>query len=102
MSKLSPVVTIIIFFVVGVTCLLFYSWSRMVVIEQGYALTTLTNEQKKLLDDNAKLKLQIAALRSPERIENLAITKFHLQQPESWQVVELRNKFNATVASQKW
>jgi cell division protein FtsL len=51
---------------------LFHAWMRTQVTEQGYRLSQLAQEQRRLLDERDRLTRQVGELRTPARIESLA------------------------------
>jgi hypothetical protein len=75
--------------------LLFYSWSRMLVTHMGYVLNNLKVEEAKQKSESQRLLIERLTLTSPERLEHLGLSKFGLNYPESWQIVDLRNSVNA-------
>lgn len=68
---------------------IFYIWSRIQIVEYGYSINDLTLKQEKLIEENKKLKVEVATLKSPERIEKIAQEKLGMQTPTTGQMVEL-------------
>jgi cell division protein FtsL len=64
-----------------VAVVLFWTWQRAQLVSHGYAMQTLQRERTAEEEVNRHLKLEIETLRSPGRIEELAIRKLHLVQP---------------------
>ena len=69
---------------------LVYIWSRVQVVQIGYDIGELQRQQKDLKTDNQKLKMEISVLKSPERIEKLAVEKLKMVWPTPDQVFELK------------
>jgi len=55
----------------------------------GYSLSRIKKEIEQIGEYNRKLKLEIASLKSPERLENRAGKEFGLRYPVSKQIVFL-------------
>ena len=62
---------------------------RMTELEYNVAAVLSTRQQK--LEEQNKLKLEYAMLRSPQRIENIARNKLQMSYPENNQVIVLKN-----------
>jgi len=62
--------------------------TRMTALEYNVAIEMTTME--KLLEEQKKLKLEYAMLKSPQRIENIARTKLQMSYPESDQIIVLK------------
>jgi cell division protein FtsL len=68
---------------------LLHVWVRLQVLQMGYVLSTTTKLQSHLEQENRELKLELATLTSPERLQELAQTRLGLREPEKHQVVVL-------------
>jgi cell division protein FtsL len=83
------------FFVVGLAALaligvvLIHVWLRLQVVQMGYVLSTINKLQGRLEQENRELKLELATLTSPERLEALARNRLRLVAPEKGQVIVL-------------
>ena len=64
-------------------------WLRLQVIHLGYVLSTTSKLQGQLEQVNRELKLELATLTSPDRLEELARSRLGLREPEQGQVVIL-------------
>ena len=69
---------------------LFYVWSRIQVIRLGYDISSALKEEKALAETNKKLRLEIATLKSYERIERLAVEELRMAKPKPQQVIVIR------------
>jgi len=67
-----------------------YVGSANRVLQLGYEISTLQTEQKRALDLNAKLRVELTHLRRPERIEAVARSRLGLVRPDPERVVVLR------------
>ncbi len=66
---------------------LFCVWCRTEVVKQGYALSGLNSEIKRLEAEGEMLRAKAAGLRSPERIEYLAVERLGMQYPKREQIM---------------
>src|SRR5688500_12717149 len=55
-----------------VTVLLFSAWQKVELVQHGYRIQRLQQQQAEELEIHRRLTLEVETLRSPERIENLA------------------------------
>ena len=83
------------FFIGGLSALaligvvLIHVWLRLQVVQMGYALSTLSKLQGRLEQENRELKVELATLTSPERLEALARNRLGLVTPDKGQVIVL-------------
>ena len=68
---------------------LFYAWCRVQCVNAGYAIDRETRRHHALLSERNTLKIELARLKSPERIETIARTRLGLVMPDSRQTVTL-------------
>ena len=66
-----------------------YVWSNFERTQIGYDLSQLSKEEMRLREINQKLKLELATLKSPRNLEQLAILKFGLRPPTPEQIILL-------------
>ena len=64
-------------------------WLRLQVVHMGYVLSTTSKLQDRLEQENRELKIELATLTSPDRLESLARRRLGLRQPEKGQVIVL-------------
>lgn len=57
-------------------------WVRLQVVRLGYQISLETDKEKELLQRHRKLQVEMALLRSPERLERLASEKLRLTMPD--------------------
>lgn len=69
--------------------LLFYTWCRVQYVNVGYAYSLAAANHQRLTDMQNKLKVELARLKSPERIEKIAKQKLGLVTPSPEQVITL-------------
>lgn len=68
---------------------LLHVWLRLQVIHVGYVLSTTSKVRSQLEQENRELKLELATLTSPDRLEEKARARLGLRAPEKGQVVIL-------------
>ena len=68
---------------------LFYAWCRVQCVNTGYGIDTETRRHQALLKERNTLKIELARLKSPERIETIARTRLGLIMPNAQQTVTL-------------
>lgn len=62
---------------------------RLRVVQLGYVLSTASKLERRLEQTNRELKLELATLTAPERVETMARRRLGLRDPETGQVVVL-------------
>ena len=64
-------------------------WQRLRVVQLGYVLSSATKLERRLEQKNRELKIELATLTAPERLESMARERLGLQEPHAKQLVEL-------------
>jgi len=64
-----------------------YVWSTFENTQVGYELSELKTMELRLLEANRKLRAELAFLKSPANLEELATQKLGLKQPSPQQIV---------------
>jgi cell division protein FtsL len=71
-------------------CELFaYTWCRVQCTRVGYEISKAVKEQEQLAVVQKNLQLEMARLKSPERLANIAKTYMDLKMPSSRQMVTI-------------
>ncbi len=68
---------------------LFFVWSRIEVVHLEYDISRLEGQMRDIRQENRRLSLEAASLRSPNRIERIALSRLGLKYPSSDQVVTI-------------
>jgi len=68
---------------------LVHVWLRLQVVHMGYVLSTTAKLQGRLEQENRELKVELATLTSPDRLEAMARKRLGLMPPEKGQVIIL-------------
>jgi cell division protein FtsL len=71
----------------GVTWI--HVWLRLQVVQMGYVLAATSKLQSRLEQEQSELKLELATLTSPERLQAAARKRLGLAPPEKGQVIVL-------------
>ncbi|MCB2148545.1 MAG: cell division protein FtsL [Deltaproteobacteria bacterium] len=79
------IVLMVLFFVEA----LFYAWCRVQCVNAGYGIDSENRRHQALLKERNTLKIELARLKSPERIETIARTRLGLVMPNAQQTVIL-------------
>lgn len=82
--------TFILSLLVLVAVALVYVWSHLHNTQLKYRIAEEMTVRDNLTEENRRLKVEIATLKSPQRIETIARDKLKLQYPEREQVVLIR------------
>jgi cell division protein FtsL len=69
---------------------LLFVWSHVRLTELKYQIAKDISVKESLLEENRKLKVEIASLKSPQRLERIARDKFGMTYPEREQVIFLK------------
>jgi cell division protein FtsL len=64
--------------------------SRVLVVRTGYTLSTLEQESRELQRENDRLKLELATLKSPSRLEQVARAELRMGPPGAGAVFTLQ------------
>jgi cell division protein FtsL len=79
-------------------CALLYAWQHFQTIQLRYQLESLRGERSQAAELNQELKLEIAGLRAPERIDVIARRELGLTGPVPGQVAPMDLPPNAVLA----
>ncbi len=67
--------------------LLIYTWSRVQCIKAGYEISDENNKNRNLINLQNNLKVELARLKSPERLAKIAKNKLGLKTPTPEQII---------------
>lgn len=70
--------------------LLLYVWCHIHMTELEYQIAREMSSRESIMEEQMKLKLELATLRSPQRIETIAREKLQMIYPEREQVIVLK------------
>ncbi|MGQ9693266.1 MAG: cell division protein FtsL [Thermodesulfobacteriota bacterium] len=83
------ILAMIIAFLV-ITCSLFYVWANQQRVSLGYEISRVSEEAQELIEENKKLRLELAALKSPDRLEKKALQELGFVTPQNGQIIIVR------------
>ena len=69
---------------------LLYVWSHIHMTELEYQIAREMSSREQLVEEQAKFKLEMATMKSPQRIETIAREKLQMTYPEREQVILLK------------
>jgi cell division protein FtsL len=75
---------------------LFYVWSHIHMTELEYMVAAEMSIKEKLVEEQTKLKVEIATLKSPQRLEGIAKEQLQMTYPTRDQVIILNNDNTAS------
>ena len=78
------VIPVLIFLSIGTV------WIRLLIVRTTYKISEVNQALNQMRREKESLQLRVMALRSPKRLESLALNKFGLLQPRVDQVVHLK------------
>jgi len=87
---LSPLSLALIFVVPVVAAALFYVWTHVATVRLGYELSAEAKLHEKLIEENRGLRIEIATLKSPQRLKKLARETYGMAAPALGQVLLLK------------
>jgi cell division protein FtsL len=82
--------TFIIFAIVLMFVALIYVGSHIHMTELEYSIATELNIKEQKLEEQKKLRLEYAMLKSPQRIESIMRSKLQMSYPDNNQVIVLK------------
>ncbi|MGD9105485.1 MAG: cell division protein FtsL [Desulfobacterales bacterium] len=85
--KPNATVILIIFMTIFLAELLFFTWCRVQSIGTGYEISRETQRHQDLINFQNKLKVELARLKSPERIAKIAKNQLGLITPTQEQMI---------------
>ncbi len=69
---------------------LIYVWSHIHMTELEYQIARELSGREQLTEEQAKLKVELATLKSPQRIETIAREKLSMVYPDREQVISIK------------
>jgi cell division protein FtsL len=69
---------------------LLYVWSHIHMTELEYQVARELSSREQITEEQTKLKIELATLKSPQRIETIAREKLQMTYPEREQVIMLK------------
>jgi len=89
-SRKSPLLlsAILLFFLICGS--LVYVWSRIQVIQVGYEISNAMKAGRGLVEENKRLRVEAATLKSYSRIEKIAAEELGMTKPGPGQVIVIR------------
>lgn len=88
LEALGPVSRAVIVAAPVVAAALFYVWAHLTTVLLGYRISEAADRLQQLEEQDRSLRLEAASLRSPARLEQIAV-RFGLAPPVRSQVLEV-------------
>lgn len=86
-SRVTGIWVLILF--VFICQLLAYTWCRVQNVRRGYEITEAQAEYRRLTAAQKGLKIELARLKSPDRIARIATGRLGLVMPSTRQVIDI-------------
>ena len=83
----QPIAVWILLLVVLIMEMLLYTWSRVQCLRLGYGISAAIEKQRDMQQLQNNLKIELARLKSPERITKIARERLGLRPPKPEQTV---------------
>ncbi|MBI5584095.1 MAG: cell division protein FtsL [Deltaproteobacteria bacterium] len=65
---------------------IFYVWLQVQVVNLSYDISRAQKQRKELVEINKKLRIQLANMKAPDRIEQIALNQLGLRAPQRGQI----------------
>lgn len=75
---------------VAIVMALTFVWTRVRVIQLGYEVSDLNRQVGELLRQKNQLEVEVAKLKSPERLEKMAQEYFHMRLPLGNEIIFIK------------
>lgn len=89
-DKIRTIGFIVLVVLIMTSGALIYAWSSLNIVHIGYEMAQALNERKNLIEINKRLKVELAILRSPDRIEAVAVHKLGMRTPKSHEFIIIK------------
>lgn len=86
--SLFPYLVLVMLVLTGIS--LFHVWSRVRVVELSLQVAEMRRRMTEVQQENNRLRLEAASLKTPARIESVARGELEMQHPDDSQVVVVR------------
>ena len=67
-----------------------FLWTRVSVVNTGYDISRANASKAALIEQNKRLRVEFLKLKSPERIEKIALNELDLVHPTGEQIVKVK------------
>jgi cell division protein FtsL len=88
-GSFTPLMTAIVLATPVVAAAVFHVWTKVATVRLGYELSEAAQMHRNLLEQNRGLRVEVASLKSPERLETLGKKKYGLHPPLPGQIVRV-------------
>jgi len=88
LSEVSPLVTATMIAIPVVMAALFFVWTHVGGVRYGYEISRAGEMHRALGEENRALRVEVASLKDPKRLAELATTRYGLAAPKASQIVK--------------
>jgi cell division protein FtsL len=89
-SRKSNLLLLAVLFIFLMGGCLAYVWSRIQVIQAGYEISSAIKARREAVEENKRLRVEVASLKSYARIERIATVELGMSKPRPDQVIIIR------------
>ena len=89
-TNLATVATVVALVAVPTGLLISHVWTQYQITEVGYNIASVTSEHRELLEENKKLTVEARMQGRSDRVAEVAIQEFGLEQMSPEQLVEVQ------------
>jgi cell division protein FtsL len=83
--------TLVMTAIIIMTTAIIYVWSHSRMTSLEYRVAAEANKQEQLLEEQSRLKVELATLKAPKRIASIATSKLHMIYPAQDQIIFLKD-----------
>jgi cell division protein FtsL len=87
--------------IIIMTTAIIYVWSHSRMTTLEYSVAREVNKQEELLEEQRRLKVEIATLKAPKRIASIAADKLHMIYPTQEQIIFLKNTEHTEIRNKR-
>lgn len=74
----------------AIAIILAFLWSKLTVVNIGYEISKANAARSSLIEHNKRLRVEFMKLKSPERIERIAVEELGLAHPQGEQIIKVK------------
>lgn len=88
--KKKFIIKLFMLVVFSVGLALFYTWSRIQIVQMGYQINEYKLEQQILVDQNKRLKVELSFIKSPQHLRQAVADQLKMTLPTPDRVIEVK------------
>ena len=88
----TPIVLALLLVAPVVAAAVFYVWTHVATVRLGYELANAARVHAALVEENRGLRIEVAALKRPDRLKRLAARNYQLRAPSPGQIIRMGDR----------